>query len=822
MTAPSTPPAPNDSPNPTKARSWLRSFRQSSASRWVLLLALLALGFLGYARHANRSRPLPQPGDDTGKPDAGALLEAPSAPHELSGERFLEGSIRNDLGEPLAEARVRVMSLDDPDALPRDGRSDEFGQFRVENLPHQLLAVEVSAVGHDGTERAVQPGDPSALTFVLQRQGELLVVLRDSPGNPVSETEVLLTGTGVWPAARCVADERGHCLFRALPGGQYQARARREERIALPSDSLDVTPGRRGRVDLTLQAGAQLTGRVVDRTSGKALAGVRISVVDMTPGLPAHAATSAEDGRFSLGGLWPGTMRLDATLGGYAQESHELRLPTSKALELSLEGAVRIRGRVVDERGRAIQGAVLSVSTREGLPPVALLAQAGSTATGNTAQPGELGVTQGPVPRIPLASDAAFTLGALAGTSDSGGAFLIEGLKPGSIVLRASHAGFAQAAVAQDLLLPHSIRDDIELVLRDAGRIEGRITDSKGHGLARVYVSASQSDHAEQSSLSNDRGEFTLRDLLGEVSVQIQAEGREPTLCKVNVPARGVARCDLVIAGELHELPVRVVDEYGLGLEGALISARSKTEARTYSQVSQRDGRSTLRDLPAPPYRIRVELAGYLPLLDETIEQAAREVRVTLRRAARLSGVVVDSLGTPVPHAQVSADDGEAITETDAQGTFLLPPVAPGPVTLWASHPSAGESPAREVRARPGEMLADLRLVLPQRYVEEREEEEGSHEVAGESPRPQSREKPSDLTLEQRPHAVIVSAVAAPGAAVKAGIRVGDIIAEVDGEPVLSAAHARGMLRDPAQTVARVRIVRARQTLHVRFKRPGL
>lgn len=812
MTSPSTPP----SLPPTAAEPAPKQYKRRS---WLLLsvsgVALVAgLGWFTLVLPETTQLPEVAPSEENEQ----APPKAEPAP-TLHGDRVLDGTVHDDLGNPIADALIRVTSLDEPDAAPREVRSEAAGRFRVENLPEHLLAIEVSAIGHDVTERAIQPGDPSALTFVLQRQGELLVTLRDTPGNPVAGAEVLLTGTGVWPAASCVVDDLGQCLFRALPFGQYQARARHEERVALPSPTVEITPGQRARVELTLRAGTQLSGLVLDSASKQPLSGAKIAVVDMTPGLPAIVAESTEDGAFVLRGLWPGMMRLDVTRDGYARESHELRLPAQKPLTIHLDGAVSIRGRVVDERGRAIRGATLSVATRDGLPPTVMLPQK------TDATLGELGVTQGPVPRIPLAPDAAFTLGALAGTSDSGGAFHIAGLKPGSIVLRASHAGFAQAMLPLENLAPHSTREDVQLVLRDAGRVEGRIADDKGHGLQGVYVSALQAEHTEQSSLSNERGEFLLRDLLGDVTVQVQVEGREPLLCKVSVPSRGFAHCNLTISGELHELPIRVVDDYGLGLEGALVSVRSSGERRTFSQVTQRDGRALLRDLPAPPYRMRVDLAGYLPLLDEMVAQAAHDVRVTLRRAARLTGTVVDTLGSPVPQALISSDDEDVSTETDARGNFVLAYVSPGPLTLWAVHPSAGESPSRQVRARPGETLTDVRLVLPRRFTEEatQDDDEGKAPAArAPVDVEQESDKPAEqLSLEQRPHAVIVSGLLASGAAAKAGFKVGDVIAEVDAEPVLSVAHARGMLRDPANTVARVRLLRSRQTLNVRYRRPA-
>ncbi len=757
--------------------------------------------------------------------DAGTALPPSVAPRELQGERVLLGSVRDDQDKPLASALVRVASLDDPEILPKQVRSDEAGNFRLEGLPAEPLSLEASAVGHDTVEHVLRPEDPGPLALVLQRQGELLVTLRDAPGSRLLGTQMLLTGTGLWPAASCFANDQGSCLFEGLPGGQYQARARSAGRIARASAPLEVIPGQRAQVELTLEEGATVHGVLRDHDSGQAIAGGRISVQDLTPGLEPVVVVSEGDGKFSLAGLWPGAARLEAVAEGYAPRSLELRLPIDEPLAIGLKGSASLAGRVIDEGGRPVQGALLSVSSREGLPVAVRLGQEA------TIVPGELGVTRGPVPHIPLSPEHAFALGTLAAESDAAGAFRIEGLEPGSVILRVSRPGYAAVTLSLEPLPPHARRDDLEIVLRVAGRVAGRVLDARQRGVGGVYVAAIQGEQAEQSGITDERGEFLLRDVLGDVTVRVQPEGRAPLECRLNVTAQATARCDVSIASELFELPVRVVDDYGFGLDGVVVSLRAKDMRHAFTQVSQRDGRLRLRELPAPPYLLSAEHAGFLSLEDEPVEHADREVRVTLRRAARIGGSVVDSLGRPVPLTFVSTDDGDATAETDEHGSFALTQVAPGVLTLWASHPEAGEAHSAAVRARAGETLPNIRIVLPRRYDgPARPSDEPARAPAKEretsAPPPPARarasEKPADFTMEQHPNAVVVTSVAQGGAAAKAGLRVGDVIAAVDGEAVLSAAHARGMLRDPPNTHARVRLLRGRQPVDVRYRRPAL
>jgi hypothetical protein len=802
----------------------------------VLILAL----FL-----SARDRPEAKPGvPPAGGPSSNSTAASPSPalppPRQLEGPKSLFGTISDDQGQAIEGALVRIRSMEEPEVLPREIHADSEGKFRLTSLPNQVLGLEVSAVGHDGVEHVVRPEDGGPLSLVLPRQGELLVELREQPGQPVEGAQVLLSGTGLWPAAECVADTLGQCLFRGLPGGQYQARARREGRVALPSPNTLVTPGQRARVELTLQPGASLNGKLVDADSGQALAGARVMLLDLTPGLPALETASDADGGFSFVGLWPGSVRIEGFSAGYAPEGFDTRLPVTGPLKISLHGSATLAGSVVGEQGAPLAGVLLSVSSREGLPVSASSARANAGSVGDA--PGELGVTQGPVPRIPLLPEQTFALGTLAAQSDARGEFRIEGLKPGNVVLRASRPGFFAETVALDGLASHSTRSDLRIVLREGGVVEGRLVDARGRGVGGVYVAALLGEQVEQSGITDEQGEFKLRDLLGDVIIQVQPEGREGLSCKLTVRARAVARCDLSIASELFTLPVRVLDDYGFGLEGALVSARSVAGKRSFSQVTRDDGRVVLRELPEPPYLLGVELGGYLSLADEAVERAEQEVRVTLRKAASLSGQVVDTLGHPVPGAFVSTEEGDLTTETDELGNFALAQLAPGALTLWAAQDEAGEGTSAEVRARPGETRAGVRIVLAGRYSGE---QPGARRVTGKtaeksplleghttareaSPPERARQAPAtppkavDLGLEQRPNAVVVTSVLQGGAAARAGLRTGDVIAAVDGETVLSLAHLRGMLRDPANTTARIRLLRNRQPVNVRYRRAGL
>jgi len=809
-----------------------RRSRKRRALAQLAGLALFALlAWWSPWRAPERLPPVVGQSLDAGIPDAAALGVG-----QLHGARFIEGVVQDDRGQPLLAAHLHVSSLSSPSLPARDAESDAKGHFRIDDLPSEALFIEVTHAGHEGKEHTLQAQDASKLTFVLARQGELRVTLRDSPGQAVDRTEIVVTGPGLWPAQAARSNDKGEAVFKGLPAGDYQVRARRGVRIALPAETVAVVPGKRTETELTLIEGASLAGAVIDQQSRKPLPGARVSIQDLTPGIDALSVLADKNGAFVAGGLWPGAVRVDAAQPGYASSSRDLTLPHGERLELALAGAAALSGVVLDEAGKAIAGARLSVSTNEGLPLE--LESAGRNQA--VAGVGELGVTSGPIPELPLIESSEFALGTLAAESDASGAFRIAQLAPIALALHIVRPGYVPERVVVSELKPHAEKGNLKIVLREAGRVVGRVVDARGRALSSVYVAARAGDR-EQSALTNASGEYTLRDLLGEVLVEAQPDGRTTLRCRVVVRARSDARCDLTADTAVHELAVRVVDEYGIGLEGAQVTVIASSPPPKAgangdagfaagpsgvasvtslgpgpsTQLTRRDGTALLRGLTAPPYLLDVSLAGQLAVHDQPVASVDGELRVALARAASLAGFVVDVLGRAVPGAFVSTVEGEASDETDALGTFTLEGVAPGTQSLLAHHARAGDGRSSEVRARPSERLSGVRIVLSGRLSADE-----LTDAASGTPREESAKVA--LTLEQRGRVLVVTQVTVPGPAAKAGLRSGDVISAIDGEAPLSAAHARGMLRTPAGRTAIVRVLRNKRPVNLQYRRPAL
>ncbi len=208
---------------------------------------------------------------------------------------------------------------------------------------------------------------------------------------------------------------------------------------------------------------------------------------------------------------------------------------------------------------------------------------------------------------------------------------------------------------------------------------------------------------------------------------------------------------------------------------------------------------------------------------------------------ARIAGVVIDVLGRPVSGALVETDEGEASTQTGADGAFELIGVVPGALRVVASDDTAGQGESPEVRARAGELLPGIRLHLPGRHEPRPGQAEApaprapSSQAAASAPpfaaqpvraaKPQATPAPlllAGVALEQGPNSVLVNIVDQNSAASRGGLLAGDTLLRVDNEPVLSASQGRGMLRDPTGRVARVQVLRGNKRVNLRWKRPGV
>jgi hypothetical protein len=364
-------------------------------------------------------------------------------------------------------------------------------------------------------------------------------------------------------------------------------------------------------------------------------------------------------------------------------------------------------------------------------------------------------------------------------------------------------------------------RELVIVLERGTERVAGRILDEHGQPLDAVSVRLEvlRSHGFAPVVLSSPDGSFEFEAVPGP-PYKLHLEHPD------YLPVRGLA-----LEAAQDGLVVRM--ETGSALVGMLVDGASNEPVTgaevTWSNASWtrtvrsgNDGRFQFQHLPLGNYQLSVSSDRYLTDTEharlEPLSGAAIPLRIVLTRAASVSGDVVDALGRTVWNAQVAAGippDWEHGVRTDHAGHFRIRGLPPGELVLSARHGAVETERAATVRAVVGEETRGAVLRLAQVVDDETLR---AVELATPPPAAEARSRAA-LGLVRRAAGIVVERVSPGTAAARAGLQAGDVLVSVDGEPVRSAAQARGML-NPMRIAASalvLEILREQSRLRLRY-----
>ncbi len=497
--------------------------------------------------------------------------------------------------------------------------------------------------------------------------------------------------------ASTTSGEDGRFRFDEIPPGTdfeiyasegTDAFARREVPRLAPGADIEVGP-------LELEHGAAIAGVVVD-PSGSPLAGSRVSVSDLNV-----ETNSDREGRFEFHRLPAGHHDLHAVSRGLSdRQGLALDLaPGESKLDLRIEmvAATLVRGRVVDEARRPIEGA-------------------DSTAFARTREGGE------------EARD--FT------TSAADGSFVFERLATRECRISTIATGYEEAST-QLSSKPENPRsgdesETIEIVLKRGRRIHGRCVDAGSKAAVPIdsvelrMIDGMDAERpwprAAKARIEPD-GSFEL--VVGTVSsdvrarVRCRAANRAPAMSdpfalapieeaeepvEVTIEFAAPDALEVVVSDQSTHDPIEAARIAVFGPAAGLERPFSGADAALATASTPSDGIAHFSNLGGGVRRIEVRASGYAPAVLEVTIVPGTEVRasVELVVGGAIEAIVKDPLGKPVEGIGVYAQllEGYDVNGfTDAKGRVRLENLVPGRYAVHAERSDENVGSPLSVRA---------------------------------------------------------------------------------------------------------------------------
>ena len=454
-------------------------------------------------------------------------------------------------------------------------------------------------------------------------------------------------------------------------------------------------------------------------------------------------ATTDEQGRFDLR-VHPAVHHLHFRKPGYAPQlvrGHDPR--SGQPLQVTLEPAAFVRGRLSQADGRGVAGAHVRVASPSGSAGGNAVTGADGTFEVRDLAPGDYSVllaheplgirqtrtvqapvtdlqivlapavtlrgtvldatTRQPLPRFDLAvrseNEDAQAWRQVEG-ADAAGSFVLEDLPVGEATVTVSAEGYIQRRI-EDIELEAGLEPPpIEVLMETDAPIRGRITGPTGEGIAEAQVRTDQKGGPRVSV--NEEGEYEVGGLApGEVKLTFTADGfvsEQRTL-----DSRQAARLDVTLKRGLTLAGVVVRD--GVGVADVSVSAQSSV-ARAANQSAQTDerGRFSLSGLVPGRYTVTANATNGSAKLEDVDAQTSGPLRLVLDKSgtAVLTGRVVGLPEGDIGMSMITArneESGESgHAAFDASRTFRMAEAPAGRVQVQAFVNSLTEGSTRSSR----------------------------------------------------------------------------------------------------------------------------
>ncbi|WP_165232620.1 sigma-70 family RNA polymerase sigma factor [Aquisphaera insulae] len=386
---------------------------------------------------------------------------------------------------PVGSMKVAARQMTDAKGLCR---------VKIPEKKPRWFRIDVRKPGYAERSYANQqnPGSilPASHTIELERGTSIGGVVRRRDGTPIAGARIIIVARTLSrrPAdredytliseenAKVVTDAQGRWRFDEMPSTWASAYIRFAHSDFVPPSLTEKTSPpsdedlRATRAETILDEGFAVEGRVVD-DAGRPIAGASVLLGDgprrSKMDLESPSTASDAEGRFRFGHVPTGTQTIEARAGGKSPSQVSINVePGMTRVEIRLSPGHKVIGRVVDPRGKPIEGVTINATDSTG--------------------------------HIPLG---------WSGTSDADGRFTWDSAPAGPVYLDLAREGYIRHVRRE--CQPNG--PEITLTMYPPLRIRGRVTDAKtDRPIPRFRII--EGDHYRESGPEVDRIRYAIWD----------------------------------------------------------------------------------------------------------------------------------------------------------------------------------------------------------------------------------------------------------------------------------------------------------------------
>jgi hypothetical protein len=618
--------------------------------------------------------------DDDGRPVSGALVRAEA-------DRFWGKEPPPERTDPEGRFEMAGVTPGEYEVVARlGGRAPAFGRVVVEPEAEATVSLLLSAGGFVRGRVVDELGRPL--------RGRVWVDVVDDHGLSASMGDLMTTES----------KDDGTFALGPVPIGGLGLAASAPRRATRRFHALVAAPRRTVDLgDVALEAGLQIRGHVRAR-EGRVLPGATLTARSEASGGGRSVEGNADaKGAFALDGLEAGWYRVTIAAPEYART--QVRVAAGgEPLDIVLEAAGVISGRVVDAQGRPVHDGSVNAKARD--------AKLDARPQESEADPAD-------------------------------GSFKIEGLAGGAYDLEARASGHAPALLANVSVVAGRTTAVGTLTLSRGGVVSGSIVDAEGHGVpgASVYVETDPSRLTEDlASQTDSAGAFEIR---GVPAGRVRVRALHPSFTPGGVPEHNVEPAK-------DPVPIRIVLGPGARVEGhvryrdgrpfaagrVIVSSSDPSAAYGWPEPIPLDDSGAFVAEHVLPGRARVHVLAFTPrvtpissgvlttlsqiavqpvepregetvMADVTLRDVVVSGRIT-RGGRAASGVRISvSSGGPsisfsglggAPPPTAAAGPPALVATTGEDGGYELQVFVPGPARVGLAAVASGQGfPARQV-----------------------------------------------------------------------------------------------------------------------------